>query len=99
MQSRQGPWADGRQLGSADPLVPSHRQSNGHSGTVQPLRDFGVVPLRQQVELVVLRFLGFGRLAHFRRSLLALPHVTAARITGYAEQTAFFTVTLAPGTP
>lgn len=59
---------------------------------------FEAVELEPEVEVVMTRFTSFGRLTHLRRSLLALPGVTAARITRYSGFTAYFSVSVAPGT-
>ncbi|MBI4261734.1 MAG: hypothetical protein HY658_14355 [Actinobacteria bacterium] len=56
------------------------------------------IECQPEVEIAVTRFTSFGRLAHLRRSLLALPQVSSARITRYSGFTAFFSVTVAPGT-
>jgi hypothetical protein len=76
--------------------------SNGHApstnGQVLPMRDDAGVECASEVEIVVSQFTSFGRLAHLRRSLLALPQVSSARITRYSGFTAFFSVSVAPGT-
>ena len=73
---------------------------NGHDAHAQvyPLRDVSDTTCPAEVELVIFRFISFGRLAHFRRSLLALPGVRAARIASYGDQTALFSLSLTPGT-
>lgn len=50
------------------------------------------------VEVVITPFAGFGRLAHLRRELLAVPGVRAARIAGYGCGEARFLVDLQPDT-
>lgn len=81
-----------------------HPESNGqrrtgsHQAEVHPLRDFGSIECSADVSLVIFRFVSYGRLAHFRRSLQALPHVTAVRIASYSDQTAQFALTVNPGT-
>ena len=75
--------------------------SNGHApaaANVVPMRDDAGVECASEVEIVVSQFTSFGRLAHLRRSLLALPQVSSARITRYSGFTAFFSVSVAPGT-
>jgi hypothetical protein len=84
------------------------QQSNGHAPAtnghapagpnVVPMRDAAGVECASEVEIVVSQFTSFGRLAHLRRSLLALPQVSSARITRYSGFTAFFSVSVAPGT-
>lgn len=49
------------------------------------------------VVVVISPFAGFGRLAHIRRELLAIPGVRAARIAGYGCGEATFHVDLNPG--
>lgn len=74
-----------------EPVVPSDTPpTSGRGAELYPLRDVGDVECGERVELVIFRFAGFGRLAHFRHWLLSLPHVTAARIAGYGGQTASF---------
>jgi len=62
------------------------------------MRDFGSVECRDVVELVIFRFASFGRLAHVRRWLQSLPIVNSVRIAGYVNQTALFSLAVAPGT-
>ncbi len=87
-------------IGNVDPLTNgwSPPSVNGQDAKVVPMRDFEGMECETEVEIVVTRFTSFGRLAHLRRSLLALPHVSSARIIRYSGFTAFFTVTVAPGT-
>src|SRR4051812_29569125 len=56
----------------------SPRYTNGRSGP-RLLRDYDTVECVELVELVIFRFASFGRLAHVRRWLQALPHVLAVR--------------------
>jgi hypothetical protein len=56
----------------------------------------GQVQAFDDVEVVVSPFAGFGRLAHLRRQLLAVPGVRTARIAGYGPGEARFRVGLAP---
>ena len=87
-----------------------HHSTNGHAhhaaggsprsagAEVHPLREAGGIEVSSEVELVIFRFMSFGRLAHLRRSLLSMPHVVSARIRGYGDQTAYFTLAVNPGT-
>ena len=52
----------------------------------------------QGVEVVIAPFSGFGRLAHLRRALLAIPGVRGARIASYDHSEARFVVDLDDGT-
>lgn len=77
-----------------------HNGAAGHAHTaeVHPLHDASGVACQAEVELVVFRFNGFGRLAHFRRWLTTLPEVHSARIANYGRQTASFELAVSPGT-
>jgi hypothetical protein len=99
-RSNGGGGVPSGQAGVSSPLDGGRGVSNNGQGPadVYPLRDFGNVECHNSVELVVFRFVSFGRLAHLRRWLLALPHVTSARIAGYVNQTALFSVAVTPGT-
>ena len=77
---------------------PSGGSARSTGAEVYPLREAGGVEVSSEVELVIFRFMSFGRLAHFRRSLLSMPNVVSARIRGYGDQTAYFTLAVNPGT-
>lgn len=80
------------------PDSPPHPSADS-AADVHPLRDASGIECSTAVELIVFRFSGFGRLAHFRRWLTTLPQVRSARIVNYGGQTASFELGLAPGTP
>lgn len=69
------------------------------NGQVYPLHATQAAPCSGEVEVVIFKFMSFGRLAHVRRSLQSIGAVRGVRITGYGDQTAFFSVTVAPSTP
>ena len=104
---RQTEW-EARAADHARARVQAARAGNGNGShaersypvgaAVVPLRDDGGIECSGEVELVIFRFMSFGRLAHFRRSLLSLPQVLSARIRGYGDQTAYFSIALTPGT-
>lgn len=89
-------WAPQPSNGHAPATNGQAPAANG--ANVLPMRDDAGVECAGEVEIVVSQFTSFGRLAHLRRSLLALPQVSSARITRYSGFTAFFSVSVAPGT-
>lgn len=80
-----------------EPLPPQTPSPRG-GAELHPLRDAGDVECGERIELVIFRFAGFGRLAHFRRWLLSLPHVVSVRIVNYGGQTASFDLLVDRGT-
>jgi hypothetical protein len=72
------------------------RRSTG-GADIRPMHDVGEVGCETEVDLVIFRFSSFGRLAHFRRSLLGVPGVRSARIANYGDRTALFALNVTPG--